>query len=130
MLAADIGQALALRSVYLLARKLSGFEPGILADENACGTAAPAGEVPVWGQSGTSRSHRRHARLYRDGRHVRYRREVHAVAGVSAHAIEWDKPFLSETGYRSFLGLFGVLGRTKRPSPSRAVPLQCMSPGN
>jgi hypothetical protein len=25
--------------------------------------------------------------------------------GFTAHAVEWDKPFLSETGYRSFLGL-------------------------
>ncbi len=27
------------------------------------------------------------------------------MSGFSAHALEWDKPFLSETGYRSFLGI-------------------------
>jgi hypothetical protein len=27
----------------------------------------------------------------------------------SVHAVDWDKPFLSETGYRSFLGLHAEL---------------------
>ena len=29
--------------------------------------------------------------------------------GFAAHAVEWRKPFLSETGYRSFIGLRGSL---------------------
>jgi hypothetical protein len=29
--------------------------------------------------------------------------------GFGAHAVQWDKPFISETGYRSFLGLTGEL---------------------
>ena len=29
--------------------------------------------------------------------------------GFAIHAIEWDRPFLSETGYRSFLGYGGIL---------------------
>jgi hypothetical protein len=29
--------------------------------------------------------------------------------GFSAHAVDWNAPFLSETGYRSFLGLSGTL---------------------
>jgi hypothetical protein len=106
--------------VHLLARKLSGFEPGILADENApaCvldrGTAAPAGEVPLWGQSGTFE-------ITHSGMRVRI--EMDGMFGIgakpwpgfSAHAVEWDKPFLSETGYRSFLGLFGVLRADATP---------------
>jgi hypothetical protein len=27
--------------------------------------------------------------------------------GFYAHAVDWDRPFLSETGFRSFLGLYG-----------------------
>ena len=29
--------------------------------------------------------------------------------GFSAYAVEWDRPFLSETGYRSFVGLYAPL---------------------
>jgi hypothetical protein len=28
--------------------------------------------------------------------------------GFSAHAVDWDKPFLSPTGYRSFLGVIAT----------------------
>jgi hypothetical protein len=29
--------------------------------------------------------------------------------GFAVHAVDWEKPFLSETGYRSFLGAGGAL---------------------
>lgn len=32
-----------------------------------------------------------------------------AWLGFSARAVEWEQPFISETGYRSFLGLGGEL---------------------
>jgi hypothetical protein len=59
MLAGDHEAVMAMREeAYLLARKLNGYEPGILADEDSPGrvldreTRAPCGSVPLWGQSG------------------------------------------------------------------------------
>jgi len=99
-----------------LALKLNNYEPGILADENAPGcvlermTRAPDGTVPLWGQSGTFV-------LVRGA--IRVRIEMEGMFGIgarfmswqgfSAHAVDWDKPFLSETGYRSFLGIASAL---------------------
>lgn len=117
MLAADLTTVMALREeARLLATKLNKFEPGIMADDNAPGcvldreTRAVPGAVPLWGQSGafeiTVCDMRVHIDL--DG--------IFGIGapfmpwhGFSAHAIEWDKPFLSETGYHSFLGLSGSL---------------------
>jgi hypothetical protein len=66
-----------------LAVKLNGGELlGIMGGPDAPvyvlerATAAPSGTVPTWGQT----------------------------AGFSAHAVDYEKPFLSETGYRSFIG--------------------------
>ena len=101
---------------HRLALKLNGFEAGILADDDAAGsvlereTAAPLGTGPLWGQSGTFE-------ITCDGMRVSIEMEglfgigasFMAWLGFSAHAVEWDKPFLSETGYRSFLGVGGVL---------------------
>src|SRR5262245_42305227 len=61
--------------------------------------AAPAGEIPLWGQTGTFV-------IEVDG--CRIRIECDGIYGLSAlsfsaNAIDWDKPFISETGYRSFL---------------------------
>lgn len=75
MLSADVGQALALRKeAHLLAEKLNGFEPGILADEDAPGcvapaTRAPAGTVPPWARAVHSKSPSAARRAER-GRHV------------------------------------------------------------
>jgi len=99
-----------------LALKLNDYEPGILASEDAPGcvlerlTRAPDGAVPLWGQTGTFV-------IERPGMRVRI--EIEGLFGIgsgamswlgfSAHAVDWDKPFLSETGYRSFLGVGGAL---------------------
>jgi hypothetical protein len=99
-----------------LALKLNGFDPGILADHDAAGnvldraTAAPVGTVPLWGQSGSFE-------IACDGMRVCIEMEglfgigatSMAWLGFAVHAVEWDKPFLSETGYRSFLGAGGIL---------------------
>jgi hypothetical protein len=131
MLAADIEQALALRGdAHLLAEKLNGFEPGIIADEDApgCvlerGTSAPDGAVPLWGQCGSFEI------LVRD---MRVRIELDGMFGIGANymswpgfaarAVEFEKPFLSETGYRSFIGLHGELlaGETPDAFALRAI---------
>jgi hypothetical protein len=60
MLAADFDTAMELRAdAHRLARKLNGYEPGILAHDDAPGyvldreTRASDGTVPLWGQSGS-----------------------------------------------------------------------------
>jgi hypothetical protein len=117
MLAADMATVTALRDeANRLATKLNNFEPGILADENAPGcvldreTRAPSGKIPLWGQSGEFEIAACGMRVHIDldglfGIGARFM----PWHGFSAHAVEWDKPFLSETGYRSFLGLSGEL---------------------
>jgi hypothetical protein len=74
----------------------------VLARESA---AAP-GAVPLWGQIGEFI-------ITVDGMKVRI--ELDGLFGIggrfiywpgfSAHAVDYDRPFLSETGYRSFLGI-------------------------
>lgn len=99
-----------------LARKLNGYEAGILAGEDAPGcmlarqTRAEAGTVPLWGQAGSFEL--RHKTM-------RVRIEMEGLFGIgalhiswlsfSAHAIEKGRPFLSDTGYRSFQGTGGPL---------------------
>lgn len=117
MLAGDSDTVQRIRSdAHHLALKLNNYEPGILADDDAPGcvldrmTRAPDGTVPLWGQSGT---------FILVQRAIRVRIELEGMFGIgarfvswqgfSAHAIDWDKPFLSETGYRSFLGVGGAL---------------------
>ena len=112
MLAADVEETTRLREkAHLLAVKLNEGKPGILADENSPGnvltreTAAPSGAVPLWGQAGdfiiTVAGTR--IRIEQDG--------IFGICcgitywpGLSAHVVDRDKPFISETGYRSFLG--------------------------
>lgn len=117
MLAGDMDAVARLRSdAHELAYKLNGFNPGILADEEAPGcvldrrTRAEEGSVPLWGQSGTFEI--RHKAM-------RVRIEMDGVFGIgathmswlsfSAHVIEQSRPFLSDTGYRSFMGVGGAL---------------------
>ncbi len=104
------------RRAHDLAVRLNGYEPGILADDTAPGsvlarlTRAPDGTVPLWGQTGSFEIQ------YKS---MRERIELDGVFGIcatsmawvgfSAHAIEQDKPFLSDTGYRRFLGGGGPL---------------------
>ncbi|MDG4901407.1 MULTISPECIES: hypothetical protein [unclassified Mesorhizobium] len=113
MLAADVQTAMSLRKkAELLAVRLNGGEPGILAGEVAPGrvlareTAAASGAAPLWGQEGEFA-------IIVDGTRVRI--ELDGIFGIgsgfmfwpgfAAHAVDLDRPFISETGYRSFLGI-------------------------
>jgi hypothetical protein len=117
MLAGDAGLVMQLREdARALATKLNGHRPGILADEDSPGnvldreTRAADGAVPLWGQSGTFEI--MHGT-------VRVRIEMDGIFGISAcyipwlgfaaHAVDLDQPFLSEIGFRSFVGLSGEL---------------------
>lgn len=113
MLAVNVDEAMRLRrEADLLALRLNGGDTGILADDDAPGyvlaraAAADSGTVPLWGQDGdfliTACAMR--VRIELDGM---FGIGSHCVywPGFAAHAVDFDKPFLSETGYRSFLGL-------------------------
>ena len=114
MLAADIDETLRLHDeARKLALRLNGGEPGILAHEDAPGyvlardTTAKPGHVPRWGQTGDF--------IITVG-DMRVRIEIEGMFGIgsgvsfwpgfSAHAVHYDRPFVSPTGYRSFLGLY------------------------
>lgn len=117
MLAGDAGVVMQLREeAELLALKLNRYEPGILADDDAPGRAldrlihAEPGAAPLWGQSGQFE-------ITLDGMRVAI--DINGIFGIgasymawlgfAAHAVDMDKSFISETGYRSFLGCGGVL---------------------
>lgn len=116
MLAADIGQTMAIREeAHKLAEKLHGGRTGIKAPDGAGTilqreTAAPGGAVPLWGQEGdyTLTVGPMRVRIVQRGLFG-----ICASLGTfpefAAHAVDWDKPFLSETGYRSFMGIGGQL---------------------
>jgi hypothetical protein len=117
MLAGFESEAMALREeADRLATKLNNYEPGIIAGDNAPGcvlerlTRAEDGTVPLWGQTGvfeiTHGSMR--VQIEMDGI-FGVASNVFPWLGFAAHAVEWGKPFLSETGYRSFIGLRGGL---------------------
>lgn len=122
MLAADVNGVRALReTARLLARKLNNGEPGILAHEDSPGcvlareTAAPRGTVPLWGQKGDFiiETNSMHVRIEMEG--------IFGIGsfghwlGFSAHAVDLDRPFISETGYRSFLGVSIALAEGVTP---------------
>lgn len=113
MLAGAFEAAIGIRNeAASLALSLNRGAPGILAGPDAPGcvlarlTAADPGTVPLWGQAGTFV-------IVIDGMQVRI--EIDGLFGIgarsmpwpgfSAHVVERDRPFLSETGYRSFLGI-------------------------
>lgn len=113
MLAANVDETMRLRrEARRLALRLNGGEAGILAGPDAPGcvldreSAAAPGTVPLWGQSGVFL-------IEVAGMNVRVGLDgvfgtVSAVSfwpGFAAHAVELERPFLSETGYRSFLGM-------------------------
>lgn len=113
MLAADIEGSHAIHEeARLIARKLDSAGRGILASGDATGyvlareTAAPSGTVPLWEQTGDFV-------IETSGMTVRI--EMEGLFGIGsgwafwpgfcAHVVAPHKPFLSETGYRSFLGV-------------------------
>lgn len=112
MLACDFEQAFAIRrEAHLLAKKMNGGNPGILAHDDTPGCvlarscAAPSGEEPLWGQdgvfdveiAGSSTCVTMHGMFGIGATAMTY-------LGFEVRAIEANKPFLSSTGYRSFLG--------------------------
>lgn len=113
MLANDFDAAMAIRNdAYLLARKLNGGAPGILAGEDAPGcvlarkAAAKDGCVPLWGQDGAFEMQAAGLALNVE---MNGMFGIGATAmpylGFSVRAVDCTEPFLSETGYRSFLGV-------------------------
>lgn len=113
MLDGDVGEIMRLREeAHDLACKLNGGDPGILAHEDAPGrvlereTAAAPGTAPLWGQRGafiiTVDAMR--ARIELEGIFGNAA-QFYYWPGFAAHAVDVDRPFLSATGYRSFLGL-------------------------
>jgi hypothetical protein len=118
MLAGDAGAVMRLRDdAYRLATKLNNYEPGILADDDAPGcrldalTRAADGAVPLWGQGGSfiiTCCGGMRVRIGMDGI-IGIGGHYIAWLGFDAHAVEWNKPFLSETGYRSFVAPRGEL---------------------
>jgi hypothetical protein len=109
---ADLDSAMACRQeAHALALHLNGDDPGILAGPEAAGcvldvaTAAPQGSIPLWGQAGDFI-------LTISGMQVRIDLDgvfgIGATAlpfpGFAAHVVDRDAPFLSDTGFRSFLG--------------------------
>lgn len=113
MLAADVGEVRRLREeAAQLALKLNGRRPGYLADETSPGcvlrreTESPPGDVPLWGQKGSFilKFEAFRARIETPGIFGGLHFDRFWL-GFDAHAIDRERPFLSETGYRSFLSV-------------------------
>lgn len=117
MVAGDTNAVAQLRKeAHDLATKLNNYEPGIIADDDSSGsvlerlTRAEDGQAPLWGQTGSFEI--KHKKM-------RVRIEMEGLFGIgatfvswlgfSAHAVDKTNPFMSETGYRSFLGSGGPL---------------------
>lgn len=117
MLAADLDAAMTLRAeAERLATRLNNGEPGICAGPDAPGsvmearTAAEDGVIPKWGQRGN---------FVVEVGDMRVQIEMDGLFGIGARfmtwmnfyarALDWDHPFLSETGYHSFMGLHAPL---------------------
>jgi hypothetical protein len=117
MLAGDEKGAVAVqKEAVRLAVKLNDGEPGILGGPEAPGyvlmnaTAALPGTVPMWGQKGEFdiKVGEMPVHIKMDGM-LGISRHCNIWPGFSAHAIDYDKPFLSETGFRSFIGVHANL---------------------
>ncbi|WP_051952596.1 hypothetical protein [Methylocapsa aurea] len=117
MQTAAINEAMSIREeAHLLAAKLNGGTCGIIAGPDAPGcilereSAAPPDSAPLWGQAGEF--------VVTVGA-MRVRIELHGMFGIGstfclfpgfyAHAVDRDRPFLSETGFRAFFGVSGQL---------------------
>lgn len=112
MLASDFETALAIRrQAHLLARKLNDGQAGILAGDDAPGcqldkqASAADGTIPLWGQSG---------QFDITAAGLSARVEMKGMFGIGStsmpylgfalRALDSSEPFLSNSGYRSFLG--------------------------
>lgn len=113
VLAADTEKVTQLRrESKQLALRLNNGDPGILARPDAPGyvlareSAAPSGTVPLWGQDGefVITVGEMRVRIALDGL-FGIAGSVQFWPGFAAHAVDEDRPFISETGYRSFLGI-------------------------
>jgi hypothetical protein len=113
MFAGDEATAMAIREEgNRLAVKLNNGEPGILGGADAPGyvlmreTAAQQGTVPMWGQRGdfTVTIDDMPVHIVMDGM-MGACASMDIWPGFSANVVEPEKPFISETGYRSFLGV-------------------------
>jgi len=113
VLAADAGKVTQLRrEAKRLALRLNDGDPGILAHPDApgyvlaCETAAPSGTVPLWGQNGefVITIGKMRVRIALDGL-FGIAGSIQFWPGFAAHAVDADRPFISETGFRSFLGI-------------------------
>lgn len=113
MLEGDGVAAIALRrEAHDLALRLNNGEPGIIAGEDAPGcvlarkTAAKNEAVPLWGQEGrfTVEVGGTQVDIEMDGMFGIGATSMYWL-GFSAHAVEKCQPFISGTGYRSFLGI-------------------------
>jgi hypothetical protein len=103
-----------------LAVKLNNGEPGILANPDSPGyvlerlTAAEPGTIPKWGQAGDFT-------IDIDGMKVRIEQDgifglgFSLYPGFAVHAVDYDKPFLSDTGYRSFIGCNAEIAPGRTP---------------
>jgi hypothetical protein len=112
MLAAACDEVVRIREeARLLAAKLNGGSFGMLAGPDAPGnvlmdrTAVPADRLPLWGQTG---------RFVVEVAGIPVAVDMQGMLGIASrshwlgfaiHAADWQQPFLSETGYRSFLGV-------------------------
>ena len=72
-------------------------------------TAAPEGTVPLWGQKGsfTIDFRRIPVRIEQDG--LFGIGTYGPLIGFGARAVDYNRPFISNTGFRSFLGVHGTM---------------------
>lgn len=112
MMRSDVAVVMKLRKrASALAQRLNGDQLGYLV-EGAAGsllieeTKAADGVIPLWGQHGNFiiEVHSMRVRIALDGMLGICSSSMY-WPGFSTHIVDKDKPFLSETGYRSFLGL-------------------------
>jgi hypothetical protein len=113
MLAGDEAAAMKLRQeAHELAVKVNSGDAGICGGPDAPAyvleraTAAPTGTVPMWGQTGkfTINVCNMPVRIEQDGMFATGSLHM-TLPAFEAHAVDYQKPFISETGYRVFIGV-------------------------
>jgi hypothetical protein len=123
MLAGDVPTAMKVREeAHDLAYKVNGGDVAIKGGPDAPAyvleraTAAPAGTVPMWGQTGQFTIHLGAipVRIEQEGM-FGIGASFGVWPGFGAHAVDYQKPFFSETGYRSFVGCHADMGPGTTP---------------